>query len=164
MDAKIEALVEAWDEGQWEFSLVFEGLSDEDLWKRAHPNLLSIGELAGHVAFGEAQMFPAGAIESPFFDKAFDYYPRQVAAPLTKDLTVQQVLNELKKVHVLAPVEVRRRAERRRQGDDAQLRRPRHGGGRVRPPTTATSSRSSTRTIAKWSRSANRKTVHGPSS
>jgi hypothetical protein len=99
MNPKIEAPVKAWDEGQWEFTLVFEGLSDEDLWRRAHPNLLSVGELAGHVAFGEAQMFPAGAIESPFFDKAFDYYPRQVAAPLTKDLTVQQVLNELKKVH-----------------------------------------------------------------
>ena len=37
MDAKIEALVNAWSTGPWELSLAFEGLSDEDLWKRPHP-------------------------------------------------------------------------------------------------------------------------------
>jgi hypothetical protein len=99
MDPKIEALLQAWDEGAWEFTLVFEGLSDDDLWKRAHPSLLSVGELAAHVGYGEAQMLSADAIESPFFDKRFDYYPRQVDAPVKLDLSVEQVLGELKKIH-----------------------------------------------------------------
>lgn len=106
MDPKIEALVKAWSTGQWEFSLVFEGLSDEDLWRRAHPSLLSIGELAGHVAYGEIVMLPEGAIDSPFNDKQFDYYPRQVANEVRLDMTVAQVVDELKKVHDVAKAQV----------------------------------------------------------
>ncbi|MEA2552859.1 MAG: hypothetical protein QOJ65_1035, partial [Fimbriimonadaceae bacterium] len=52
--AKLDQLIKAWDEGQWEFSLAFEGLADEDVWRRPHPQLLSIGELAGHIAFWDA--------------------------------------------------------------------------------------------------------------
>lgn len=102
MDPKIQALVDAWSEGQWEFSLAFEGLADTDLWTRPHPNLLSIGELAGHVAHNEAIMLPEGAIESPLNDNAFNYYPHQLAQPLSLDLTVEQVLAEVKRVHEAA--------------------------------------------------------------
>ena len=98
MDAKIEALVKAWDEGAWEFTLAFEGLSDDDLWKRAHPGLLSIGELAGHVAYWDA-VIVQGGVESPLNDKAFGYYPEQLAHEVKMDLTVAQVLEELQKVH-----------------------------------------------------------------
>ncbi len=105
MDAKIEALVKAWDEGAWEFTLVFEGLSDADLWKRAHPGLLSIGELAGHVAYWDA-VIVQGGVESPLNDKAFGYYPDQLAHEVRKNLTVAQVLEELKNVHDAAKAEV----------------------------------------------------------
>lgn len=95
---QVEALIQAWEEGHWEFTLVFEGLEDKDLWVRPHPNLLSIGELAGHVAYNESVMAPPGAIQSPIADKCFDYYPNQMSNPVKLDLTVAQVLEELKKV------------------------------------------------------------------
>lgn len=98
MDEKARALIEAWDEGHWELTLAFEGLDDSDLWARPHPSLLSVGELAGHVAYGEAQMIEGGC-DSPLVDSAFDYYLRQVASPVAKDLTVSQVLQELERVH-----------------------------------------------------------------
>lgn len=47
MDAKIEALVNVLSTGQWEFSLGFEGLSDEDFWKRPHPNCSQQTNLPG---------------------------------------------------------------------------------------------------------------------
>ena len=103
---KIEALVAAWDEGQWEFTLAFDGLSDDDLWKRPHPNLLSVGELAGHVAYNEALLLPEGALVSPLNDGAFAYYTGQVAHPVTRELTVAQVLEELKKVHDAARAQI----------------------------------------------------------
>ena len=101
MDAKIDAWVKAWDEGAWEFTLAFEGLKDEELWVRAHPGLLSIGELAGHVAYWDAVMVQGG-VESPLNDKAFGYYPEQLAHEVKKDLTVAQVLEGLAKVHEAA--------------------------------------------------------------
>ena len=105
MNPKIEALIQAWDEGAWEFTLVFEGLSDDDLWRRAHPNLLSVGELAGHVAYWDAVLVPGG-IESPLNDKAFGYFSDQVAHEVKKDLNVAQVLEELKRIHDAAKAEV----------------------------------------------------------
>lgn len=59
----MEAFLGAWDEAHWEFTLAFEGLSDEDLWKRAHPRLLSVGELAGHVAYWQSVWTMCGGVE-----------------------------------------------------------------------------------------------------
>ena len=87
----------------WEFSLVFKGLSDEDLWKRAHPKLLSVGELAGHLAHWEAVMWgdetDSSTIKSPLVDNRFKYYTSSASAPAKLDLTVEQVHEELKRVH-----------------------------------------------------------------
>ncbi len=104
MSPEVKELVNAWDDAQWEFSLVFEGLSDADLWKRAHPKLLSVGELAGHVCHWEAVMWgeetDAVAIKSPLVDKRFSYYTTSAAdEPVVLDLTVAQVLEEMKRVH-----------------------------------------------------------------
>ena len=98
---KYEGYVEAWDIAHWELTLAFEGLDDIDLWRRPHPNLLSIGELAGHVASSEGQL--AQPIpESPLVDRQFGYYLNQVDDPIALDLTVDQVLAELQKVHEAA--------------------------------------------------------------
>lgn len=106
MDAKILALIEAWDEGHWEFTLAFEGLSDDDLWLRPHPTLLSLGELAGHVAYNEALLTPEASVDSPLNDKAFDYFPHQLETAIKKSLNVAQVLEEVKKVHEAAKAQV----------------------------------------------------------
>lgn len=99
---KIKALVDAWDNAHWEFTLVFEGLSDADLWKRPHPNLLSIGELAGHIAYNESYFAEGGMVDSPLADKRFSYYLNQVGSPIKLDLSVGDVLEEIKKVHEAA--------------------------------------------------------------
>jgi hypothetical protein len=51
--ANLELLIKALDTAHWELGEAFKGLSDEDVWKRPHPRLLSVGELASHIAFWE---------------------------------------------------------------------------------------------------------------
>ncbi len=112
----IEALVEAWDEAHWEFTLAFEGLSDEDLWRRPHPKLLSVGELAGHVAYWQA-VWTLGdggdkpdlgllAVKSPLIDHAFRYYTSHVDHPSELELGTSQVLADLRRVHEAAKAAV----------------------------------------------------------
>lgn len=98
---KYHAFIEAWGVAHWEFTLAFEDLADEDLWKRPHPRLLSIGELAAHVAYSEAQL-PQPMTQSPLVDKRSRYYLHQVDDPMALDLTVAQVLQELKTIHEAA--------------------------------------------------------------
>lgn len=99
---RISALIEAWDEAHWEFTLAFEGLSDEDLWRRPHAHLLSVGELAGHVALHEARLVSHETVDSPLVDERFDYYNDHSRNPVQLDLTVNQVLDELKRIHEAA--------------------------------------------------------------
>ena len=108
--AEIDMLMKALDDAHWEFSLVFEGLSDDDLWRRAHPKLLSVGELAGHVAYWEAQGITLedspDLIQSPLVDKRFDYYTNEVERPVVLDLGVEAVAAELKRVHGLVKAKI----------------------------------------------------------
>jgi len=50
----LEAYLEVLEEGYYEVKVAFEGLADENLWKRPAVGLLSVGELAGHIAYWEA--------------------------------------------------------------------------------------------------------------
>ena len=95
---KYQAFIEAWGVAHWEFTLAFEDLADEDLWRRPHPSLLSVGELAAHVAYSESQL-PQPMTQSPLVDKRSRYYLHQVDDPLVLNLTVAQVLEELMTVH-----------------------------------------------------------------
>jgi uncharacterized damage-inducible protein DinB len=86
------------DSAIWELGEVFKGLSDEDVWVRPHPRLLSIGELAAHVAYGEVQSI-LGEFESPLFAKAATYYPKILAEPVTVDLGAEALYAEVKRLH-----------------------------------------------------------------
>lgn len=107
--ANLDLLVKAWDAAHWEFSLIFEGLEDADVWKRAHPKLLSVGELAGHVGYWEGVRLSGPGddnpdladvtIKSPLINPGFRYYTSEVDAPVVLDLTAQQVLDELTRIH-----------------------------------------------------------------
>ena len=98
--AKLDALIKAWDEATWEFTEVFKGLEDADLWRRAHPRLLSVGELTGHACYWEAAMVvPLTSIVSPLMNPAFGYYSTHVDSPFSLDLSVEQVLADFKRVH-----------------------------------------------------------------
>ena len=67
----MDLLVKALDTAIWEMGEAFKGLSGADVWRRAHPRLLSVGELAAHVAYGEARWFRGeGLVESPLVIEA----------------------------------------------------------------------------------------------
>lgn len=112
----LATLIEAWDEGHREFAIALGGLPDDDLWKRAHPRLLSVGELAAHVAYWQA-VWVLGAgndkpdldhlpIKSPLVNHAFRYYTTSVDHPAQLDLVTAQVLEEVERVHKAAKAAV----------------------------------------------------------
>jgi len=117
-------LIEAWDEGHREFAIALDNLPDADLWKRAHPRLLSVGELAGHVAYWQAVWTMGGgndrpelsefSIASPLLDHAFRYYTTHVDQPVELDLTTAQVVNEVARIH-----EAAKAAAAQREKDDS---------------------------------------------
>lgn len=114
--ANLDLLIKAWDEALWEFTLVFNGLSDEDVWRRPSPQLLSIGELTAHVCYYEAVMTtdpaptPKGSIDqipikSILIDPRFDYYTTNVDDAIVVDMGAQDLLGELKRIHAEAKAE-----------------------------------------------------------
>ena len=118
--ANVDALIKAWDLAIWEYSLVFEELADEDVWRRAHPRLLSIGELTGHVAYWEPnEPSPDGvsavSIQSVLNNPAFRYYETQVENPFSLDVSAADLIAELKRIHEEAKTAVTKRGL---NGDD----------------------------------------------
>ena len=106
---EFDVLMKALDNAHREFYFAFEGLTDDDLWRRAHPNLLSVGELAGHVSYwwamGVYSDDLADQIHSPLMDKRFDYYRNTVGQPVVLELGVEALVAEMKRIYEL----VRRR-------------------------------------------------------
>lgn len=108
--SKLDVLIEAWDEGHREFAIALEGLADEDLWKRPHTRLLSIGELAGHVAYWQGVWTMGGGndrpdldllpVKSPLLNHAFRYYTTNVDHAFEVSMGVAQVLAEVSRIHV----------------------------------------------------------------
>lgn len=94
-----EGLVKALDGAIWEMSEVFDGLDDLDVWKRAHQRLWSVGELAAHIAYGEADTFLGKAIDSALVNNGIAYYETNIDVPYTLSLTAQDLYNEVKRVH-----------------------------------------------------------------
>src|ERR1700756_5470009 len=56
----VEVYLKLLEQGYYEVKFAFEGLADENVWKRPAPGLLSVGELAGHIAFWEAVRLGGG--------------------------------------------------------------------------------------------------------
>ncbi len=99
----------------FEVSEAFKGLSDDHVWVRPGTGLLSVGEIAGHIAYWEAVRF-AGSLEdgssprdllgckiiSPLLDPRFGYYTSTIDLTPSDDqlkLTAEQVSAELQRVH-----------------------------------------------------------------
>jgi uncharacterized damage-inducible protein DinB len=100
--ANLDLLVKALDTAHWEMSEAFKGLLDEDVWRRPVPQLLSIGELAAHIATGEAIFFFGEAgVESPLVTPAVRYYTSNVTAPFVLEMGAAEVLEEVQRVHAL---------------------------------------------------------------
>ena len=84
----VEACLKALEQGYYEVTFAFEGLADENVWKRPAAGLLSVGELAGHIAYGEALRLAGDSeapetcrVISPLIDPRFQYYPTTIATP-----------------------------------------------------------------------------------
>src|SRR6184192_1602732 len=110
----VEAYLEVLEEGYYEVTFAFEGLADENVWKRPAEGLLSVGELAGHIAYWEAVRLAGEVgeeskpdlarcrVSSPLIDQRFEYYPTTLAHPPSEQhlaMTAEQVCGELLRVH-----------------------------------------------------------------
>jgi hypothetical protein len=113
MAESLEGYLEVLEEGYYEVKFAFEGLADENVWKRPAEGLLSVGELAGHIAFWEAVKLapegpqdesetPRSQISSPLVDPRFRYYQPTLASLPSEEqraMTADQVCAELLRVH-----------------------------------------------------------------
>lgn len=105
----VEACLQLMEQGYYELKIAFEGLADAHVWKRPAPILLSVGELAGHIAFWEAMRLAGDSpdltrshVSSPLIDRRFRYYSTTVeTAPAEHHLAMsaEQVCAELLRVH-----------------------------------------------------------------
>ena len=110
------------EQGYFELKFAFEGLAQENVWKRPAEGLLSLGELAGHIAYWEAvrlageggepdpeangaSVMPDLAkcrVRSLLIEDRFAYHPSTLeTAPSEQHLamTAEQVCQELLRVH-----------------------------------------------------------------
>jgi hypothetical protein len=109
----LETYIDLLDLAYYEATFGFDGLKDENVWKRPAPQLVSVGELAGHIAFWDAVRFAGEGgengpflekcrIKSPLIDDRFSYYPHSMASPPTEEhraMTAKQVCDELMRIH-----------------------------------------------------------------
>ncbi|GAB4458570.1 MAG: hypothetical protein OHK0029_20000 [Armatimonadaceae bacterium] len=110
----LETYLKMLDLVYFEVPFAFEGLSDENVWKRPAPRLLSVGELAGHIAYWEAIKFAdaGGAEEHPdltrcavrslLIDHRFRYHTTTLAMSPSDEhraMTAEKVCQELLRIH-----------------------------------------------------------------
>lgn len=105
----MEACLKLLELGYYELKFAFVGLADENVWKRPAPALLSVGEQAGHIVFGEATRLAADEvnpeqcrIQSPLIDRRFRYYPATLETSPSEQhlaMTAEQVYAEVVRVH-----------------------------------------------------------------
>lgn len=105
----LETYLKILDLDFFEITEAFKGLADANVWKRPAPGLLSVGELAGHIAYWEATRFTGEGqdlakckVRSPLIDERFAYYPTTLTTqpdPEHFALGAEQVCKELLRVH-----------------------------------------------------------------
>lgn len=110
--SSLSILIDAWDEAHREFAIALENFPEGDLWKRADPRLLSVGEIAGHVVLGMA-IWTLGdgtakpdlsqlPLKSPLLVDAMRYYPYNVDQPIVLKLTAEEVQIEVDRAYAMA--------------------------------------------------------------
>jgi hypothetical protein len=109
----LEAYLQVLEEGYYEIDISFEGLANDNVWKRPSDRLLSIGEIAGHIAYWEAVKFAGEGgkpepdlskctVSSLLIDRRFSYYTTTITTSPTEQhraVTADQVRSELLRVH-----------------------------------------------------------------
>ncbi len=97
--AELELLIKGLDEAHWELSEALKDMPDADLWRRADPRLLSVGELVAHLAYGEAANLLGSQLESPLTAPQVRYYPYTVDEPLSLSMGAEAAYQELTRIH-----------------------------------------------------------------
>src|SRR3989442_648829 len=105
----LDAYLKLLEQDYFELGEAFKALADENVWKRPAEGLLSVGELAGHMAYweairlaGEGEDLAKCKVTSPLIDARFRYYPNTIATPPSEQhfaMTAEQVHGELVRVH-----------------------------------------------------------------
>ena len=105
----LETYLNLLEMGYYEVKFAFEGLADANVWKRPAAGLLSVGELAGHIAYweairmaGEGEELAKCRVSSPLIDQRFRYLSTTLATPPSEQhltMTAEQVCGELLRVH-----------------------------------------------------------------
>lgn len=105
----LQTILKLIDQGYYEAKFAFDGLADQNVWKRPAPGLLSIGEVAGHCAYweairlaGEGEDLSKCRVKSPLIDNRFRYYPTTLEASPSEQhlaMTSELVCSELLRVH-----------------------------------------------------------------
>ena len=103
----IEPILQVWDTGLFELKIALEGTPREDLWRRPHTNLLSIGEIAGHIAYGlvshvfcqsnavQASDLP---VQSVLLDEQIRYFTVNIKKEFVADLNVESIIDDLENI------------------------------------------------------------------
>lgn len=113
-----DAYLQVLNLGYSEVKEAFAGLADENVWKRPAKDLLSVGELAGHIAYWEAVRLAGESgeplfgvpqadlekcrVRSPLIDTRFEYHTTTRGTPPSEQhlaMTAEQVCRELVRVH-----------------------------------------------------------------
>jgi len=94
-----ELWMKALSDAHWELQEALHGLPDGDLWKRPHPNLLSIGELCSQMVQAESTYFLGSTLNSPLVADSLRYYPYSVPEPFSPSVTLTELLAEVTRVH-----------------------------------------------------------------
>jgi uncharacterized damage-inducible protein DinB len=118
----LEVYLKLLNQGYFEVKFAFERLADENVWKRPAEGVLSIGELAGHIAYWQAVRLAGEGgeeaedangismqpdlskchVTSPLIDHQFGYYTTTITKSPSQQhlaMTAEQVCNELVRVH-----------------------------------------------------------------
>ena len=103
--SKLESLIKAWDMGYFEQGEALRDMPEEELWTRANPRLLSVGELVAHIGYGELQWI-GGVEDSPFADDRLQYYPHTLNHPVQLPLSCAQLQEEVERIHAAAKAKV----------------------------------------------------------
>jgi hypothetical protein len=97
--AQLDLLMKTLDTAIWEMGEGFKGLPDNDVWKRPHPRLLSIGEVTCHVTYWEAISFLGEDFPSPLVVAGAKYYTEHADAPFALELGAAEIYAEVQRVH-----------------------------------------------------------------
>lgn len=118
----LETYLELLSEGYRELTFAFEGINDAHVWRRPSQQLLSIGEIAGHLIYWESVRLAGGGGERvqgengisfrPFIEKMkvssvlidyrFSYQPENIKLSPTAEqlaMTAAEIGSEVQRVH-----------------------------------------------------------------